>query len=203
MNLITLQGKIISDIVFSHEIYNEKFYRFTLSVKRKNDVEDLIPIEISSFLLKDINKDDFVCIDGSIRTQNVYENERKRLYVKVFAKKITKLEQEEYINEVVLQGFSVKPCTIRSTKVGKDICDVCLSISRAYNKTDYVPVIVWNRQATLMSNLELNTEVGIKGHLQSRYYEKKNAEGEVIEQRTVLEVSAYQVITEFNEEEEN
>ena len=201
MNSITLQGKIISDIIFSHEIYNEKFYRFTLSVKRKNDVEDLIPVEVSNFLLQNINKDDFVCIEGTIRTQNVYENERKRLYVKVFAKKITKTNEEKYINEVELQGLSVKPCNIRSTKVGKDICDVCLSVSRAYNKTDYIPVIVWNRQASLMSNLEVNTEVGIKGHLQSRYYEKKNADGEIIEQRTVLEVSAYQVITEFNQEE--
>jgi single-stranded DNA-binding protein len=192
MNNIILQGQIIDDITFSHESYNEKFYRFTLNVKRNDITEDVIPIEASEYLIKDIQKNDFVSITGNIRTQNVLEGERKRLYVKVFAKRLSKCE-EGYRNEVELQGVSVKPIILRHTKSEKDICDVCLAIKRSYNKTDYIPVIIWNRQANLMSTLDVYSTIKIKGRLQSRYYCKKNENNEITEERTVLEVSVYEL----------
>ena len=51
-NYLVLVGKITSDKKFSHEIYGESFYVFNLEVPRLSQTSDIIPITISTNLLK-------------------------------------------------------------------------------------------------------------------------------------------------------
>ena len=46
-NQVYLSGQIASEPVFSHEIMDEKFYDFTVSVKRLSGQEDVVPVTVS------------------------------------------------------------------------------------------------------------------------------------------------------------
>ena len=94
-NHLILVGKIVSEQKYSHEIYGEKFYSFNLEVVRLSSNSDIIPITVSERLLTDfdlsIGKE--VEIEGQFRSYNNYENEKNRLILTVFAKK---LNQEKF-----------------------------------------------------------------------------------------------------------
>ena len=212
-NHLVLVGKIVSEKVYSHEIYGEKFYVFNLEVVRLSSTTDIIPITISERLLTDIDitMGREVKIEGQFRSYNSYEGERNRLVLTVFAKDIMeyKEEQEEeqkekVSNEVVLKGYICKKPIYRQTPFGREIADILLAVNRAYNKSDYIPCIAWGRNARFCENMEVGTEVKIVGRVQSRIYEKKFEDGRV-EQRVAYEVSIgnLEVIKKEEEQEQN
>lgn len=50
-NRVTLTGRISSEPRYSHEIYGEAFYEFSLEVKRLSDMADTLPVVVSERLL--------------------------------------------------------------------------------------------------------------------------------------------------------
>lgn len=78
-NSLVLMGKVANEKTFSHEIYGEKFYQFSLSVPRLSGNADNIPITISERLFRDediaIGKN--VKVNGQFRSYNGYENNKK------------------------------------------------------------------------------------------------------------------------------
>ena len=68
------------------------------------------------------------------------------------------------------------------------ITDLLVAINRPYNKSDYIPSIVWGRNAKFAKNLEVGDRVQMWGRVQSRDYEKKLEDG-TIEKRVAYEVS--------------
>jgi single-stranded DNA-binding protein len=63
-----------------------------------------------------------------------------------------------------------------------------LAVNRPYNKSDYIPCIAWGRNARYSENLKVGDRIRIWGRIQSRNYQKKVSEEEVIT-RTAYEVS--------------
>ena len=192
-NYLVLIGKIISDKTFSHEIYGESFYVFNLEVPRLSGNEDIIPITISERLIAnfDLTIGRKVVIEGQFRSYNSYENEKNRLVLTVFAKDIIdyKEEQEENVsNEVVLNGYVCKKPIYRKTPLGREITDLLVAINRPYNKSDYIPSIVWGRNAKFAKSLKVGDRIQIWGRVQSREYEKKREDGEPIK-KVAYEVS--------------
>ena len=196
-NHLVLIGKIVSEKNYSHEIYGEKFYVFSLEVVRLSSTTDIIPITISERLLTnlDITLGKEVKVEGQFRSYNSYENERNRLILTVFAKEIEEVvhtdEEEgkdEVTNEVELVGYICKKPIYRQTPFGREIADVLLAVNRAYNKSDYIPCIAWGRNARFCQNMEIGAEVKITGRVQSRSYEKKHEDG-TTESRVAYEVS--------------
>ena len=197
-NHLVLVGKIVSEKIYSHEIYGEKFYIFNLEVIRLSSTTDIIPITISERLLTTleivIGKE--VKVEGQFRSYNSYENERNRLILTVFAKEIEEVvkneesgeDRDEVTNEVTLIGYVCKKPIYRQTPFGREIADVLLAVNRAYNKSDYIPCIAWGRNARFCQNMEVGTEVKIIGRVQSRTYEKKHEDG-TAETRVAYEVS--------------
>lgn len=51
-NRVTLTGRISSEPRYSHEIYGEAFYEFSLEVKRLSDMADTLPVVVSERLLR-------------------------------------------------------------------------------------------------------------------------------------------------------
>ena len=227
-NYLTLVGKVTSEKRFSHEIYGERFYSFDLSIPRLSESEDVIPITVSERL---INEDMMVIgtrllVKGQFRSYNSYENEKNKLILTVFAKDIKKIEDEQSIqnnenesdneiipnefakkdavtNEVVLKGYICKKPIYRQTPFGREIADLLLAVNRAYNKSDYIPSIAWGRNARFCQNLEVGTEVKIVGRIQSRNYEKKYENGEVVK-KVAYEVSIGNLeVIKNSENEEN
>lgn len=211
-NHLVLVGKVTSDKVFSHEIYGEKFYSFDLSVPRLSGNDDIIPITISERLLmaEDLEIGKKVVIEGQFRSYNSYENERNRLVLTVFAKEIKFAEnQEEEIevskenstNEVILNGFICKKPIYRQTPFGREISDLLLAVNRAYNKSDYIPCIAWGRNARFCENIPVGAEVKILGRVQSRKYEKKYEDGNVVTKIAYeVSVSSLEVLNDEDDE---
>ena len=192
-NHLTLMGKVTSEKRFSHEIYGECFYIFDMEIPRLSDISDIIPVTISERLILDdkLTIGANILIRGQFRSYNIYENEKNKLILTVFAKDIfyeDEIEEqlqgedskEPVSNEVVLTGYICKKPIYRQTPFGREISDLLLAVNRAYNKSDYIPAIAWGRTARFCQNLEVGTEVRVIGRVQSRTYEKKFEDGTAI-----------------------
>lgn len=192
-NIITISGRIVSDIKYSHEVFGEKFYEFTLAVKRASGTEDMLPICVSAYILNGfLDKDDFVTIKGQIRSYNKVENEKNKLILTVFAQDILPYEKTVVSNSVELSGYICKKPVYRVTPLGREVCDIMIALNRQYNKSDYVPCIVWGRNARFTGNLAVGEHIKVIGRLQSRNYEKK-LDDETTVTKTVYEVSVSRI----------
>jgi single-stranded DNA-binding protein len=78
------------------------------------------------------------------------------------------------------------------TPFGREITDVLLAVNRHFNKTDYIPVITWGRNAKFTKSMSVGDKVTIEGRLQSRIYTKTHGDG-TIEEKTAYEVSSSSV----------
>lgn len=192
-NMVTIAGKVISDLEFSHEVYGEGFYYFLLEVKRLSDSNDVIPVTISERLIlgQKLEIGKVIEVEGQFRSYNSYDNQSNRLVLTVFAREIIFLEDAEKIknpNQIVLNGYICKKPTYRTTPFGREITDILLAVNRHYNKSDYIPCICWGRNARYSQNLEVGDNIKVWGRIQSRQYNKKLEGGDVIT-KTAFEVS--------------
>lgn len=194
-NYIILSGKIASEFTYSHQVYGEAFYSFMLCSRRLSDTYDTLPVTISERLLIDIEAktDQYVTITGQLRSYNNYDEGKTHLVLTVFAKEIAVNEEKpKDINSIQLNGFVCKTPVYRTTPFGREIADILLAVNRAYNKSDYIPIICWGRNAKFASNLDVGSNVIINGRMQSRCYQKKISEEQVVE-RTAYEVSVSKI----------
>jgi len=192
-NMVTISGTIISNLEFSHEVYGEGFYYFMLDVPRLSDSSDRIPITVSERLTAkqklEIGK--VIEVEGQFRSYNSYNNEGNRLVLTVFAREISFLEDEKKIknpNQIFLNGFICKKPVYRTTPFGREITDLLLAVNRPYNKSDYLPCIMWGRNARYSEGLDIGDNIKVWGRIQSRGYQKKYESGEVVS-KTAYEVS--------------
>ncbi len=63
-----------------------------------------------------------------------------------------------------------------------------LAVNRLYNKSDYIPTIAWGRNSRFCKSLEVGDNIRIWGRLQSREYQKKVSDTEVVK-KIAYEVS--------------
>jgi len=192
-NMVTIAGKVVSDIEFSHEVYGEGFYSFLLEVPRLSDSSDIIPVTISERLITkqrpEINT--IVEVEGQFRSYNSYNNEGNKLVLTVFAREIKFLDDEKKLknpNQIYLNGYICKRPVYRTTPFGREITDILLAVNRPYNKSDYIPCISWGRNARYSEELGVGDNVKIWGRIQSRTYQKKLDNEQVIT-KVAFEVS--------------
>ncbi|MBQ3038478.1 MAG: single-stranded DNA-binding protein [Clostridia bacterium] len=204
-NIACVCGVIEDELIFNHEIYGENFYTFTLRIPRLSGASDKIKIMISDRLISDISlkPDDFIEVNGQFRSYNSYENGDNKLILTVFAKDIALIEPDSCTNpnSLFLNGYVCKEPVYRTTPFGREITDILLAVNRTYNKSDYIPVIAWGRNARYCKNLKVGDNLKIWGRIQSRDYQKKLSEDETIT-KTAYEVSIskLEVVDEVEEE---
>jgi len=87
-----------------------------------------------------------------------------------------------------LDGYICKNPVYRQTPLGREITDLLMAINRPYNKSDYIPAIVWGRNAKFAKSLNIGDRIQLWGRVQSREYEKKLDNGEVLK-KVAYEVS--------------
>jgi len=191
-NQVILTGKVVSDFKFSHELYGEKFYEFDLEVPRLSDTIDVLPLTISERLInKNLIPGVFVDVVGQFRSYNNYKGNGSKLKLTVFVREIKILEgdfENKNPNQIILDGFICKKPICRKTPFGREIADVILAVNRSYNKSDYIPVITWGRNAKFSEQLDIGDNIKIWGRIQSRPYEKKLEDGTVVK-KVAYEVS--------------
>ncbi|WP_297635568.1 single-stranded DNA-binding protein [uncultured Clostridium sp.] len=205
-NKIYLEGKIASERRFSHEMYGEGFYTFDLEVMRLSDSVDILNITVSERLLTgvDITVGTDVIVDGQLRSYNKFMDGSNKLILTVFARNIEPcLERSKNPNEIYLDGYICKEPVYRTTPFGREIADVLLAVNRAYNKSDYIPTIAWGRNSRFCRMLEVGENIRIWGRLQSREYQKKVSETEVIKKVAYeVSISKMEKVRENDEVEE-
>lgn len=192
-NTVIIAGTVASDLVFSHEVYEETFYNFMLDVPRLSDVKDEVKVTISEKFLTgiDLTEGKKVLIHGQFRSYNNFSNVGNKLILTVFVRDIEELDEyagDMNENSIYLNGYICKQPVYRITPFGREIADILLAVNRSYNKSDYIPCIAWGRNAKYAENLKIGDNIVIKGRIQSRQYQKKINETEV-ENKTAYEVS--------------
>lgn len=186
-NSVSIAGRLKS-LELSHKIYGEAFYTFYLECERLSDKTDVLPVTVSERLLEKhpLCDGESVMVRGQLRSYNKLVDGKVRLYLTVFARDIG--EATTSINEIEMKGFVCKPPVFRVTPFGREITDILVAVNRAYNKSDYIPSIVWGRNARFASAFEVGDKVTVFGRVQSRQYEKVLESGEKIT-RVAYEVS--------------
>lgn len=190
-NKAYIEGKIASEPQFSHEMYGEGFYNIMVNVPRLSETFDMLPVTVSERLIEgmDVVVGSDVIIEGQLRSYNKYADGGNRLILTIFARDINiGGEKTKNPNQIYLDGFICKKPAYRTTPFGREITDMLIAVNRPYNKSDYIPAIAWGRNARFSEKLNVGDHVRIWGRIQSREYQKKLAEGEVIS-KTAFEVS--------------
>ncbi len=189
-NVVTLSGKISSTPIYSHEVFGEGFYETSMEIERLSTQVDVIPLTISERLIEevDLEKGDYLTVDGQFRSYNKMVDGRSKLMLTVFARECTDNPENKSENYIELTGFVCKPPIFRTTPFKREIADVLVAVNRAYNKSDYIPCIAWGRNARFASKLEIGDKINLVGRIQSREYQKvlENGESEV---RVAYEIS--------------
>ena len=194
-NQVSIVGEIVSDFRFSHEVYGEGFYMVDLMVSRLSDAYDVIPLMVSDRLF-DVNEShvgEKIMAKGQFRSYNKHEETKNRLILSVFVREIEQLdedepEEENRPNQIYLDGYICKAPVYRMTPLGREIADVLLAVNRAYGKSDYIPCICWGRNARFAGKLQVGEHVAIWGRIQSREYQKRIDNDQVVS-RVAYEVS--------------
>lgn len=191
-NTVKVGGIIASELEFSHEIYDEKFYRFYIDVDRLSNSKDRLPVIVSERLIdvENFKIGKLVYIEGQFRSYNKPIQGRNKLVLSIFVKEIKAEDLEENIktlNEATFSGYICKRPIYRKTPLGREIADVLLAVNRSYKKSDYIPCILWGRNAKFCENIDIGTLVKLSGRIQARQYEKKYQDG------TTKQMVAYEV----------
>ena len=193
-NRVYITGTVSVPPVYSHEVLGEKFYDLTLTVRRLSEQTDEIPVTVSDRLMGvySLEKGARVGVSGQLRSYNKLVDGKNKLILRVFARSLDDGESGEAPNTVELEGYVCKPPVYRTTPFGREICDMLLAVNRAYNKSDYIPAIVWGRNAKYAGEFAVGDRVAVTGRIQSRTYQKTLPDGST-EERVAYEVSVSQI----------
>ena len=196
-NIVTLQGEIASDFVFSHEVFGEGFYMVNMSVKRLSGQPDIIPLMVSERLVDVTQSCEGmpIKVSGQFRSYNKHEGTLNRLILSVFVRDWEYVDEDEFpndSNQIFLEGYVCKVPVYRKTPFGREIADLLVAVNRPYGKSDYIPCIAWGRNARYAPSFQTGVKLRILGRIQSREYIKNIGENEC-EKRIAYEVSVSKV----------
>ncbi len=195
-------GILEDEIENKFEVEGEIFYEGKLTIERLSENTDVLPFTISDKLLKAheiyLKKGVKLALSGEFRSYNRVIDGKSRLILSFFVKEVLDANSIENpnSNEIVLNGYICKEPIYRTTPFNRQICDVLVAVNRPnFNKSDYIPCIMWGRNAKLMQNQKVGTKILIVGRIQSRNYKKETSQG-VFETRTAYEVSCQKLTIE-------
>lgn len=193
-NNVELWGKVVTNPVYSHTVIDEKFYEFNLEVPRLSESSDVIPITISEKLFKkdELVENSIISLNGQFRSYNKLLDGKSKLMLTVFVRELTEVDTSKNPNLITLKGFLCKEPIFRTTPFKREITDILLAVNRAYNKSDYIPCIAWGRNAKFVKDLPVGTKLNLEGRIQSREYQKKLSDEEVVN-KTAYEISISKV----------
>ena len=192
-NCLKLQGKILKPFVYQTQYDGERFFMTEIMVKRLSNQYDCIKILVSEKIVNvDIDyKERWVNITGQFHSYNSRCENKSHLLLFGFIKEWNFLNtayEWDYINKISICGFLCKPPIYRKTPMGREITDILLAVNREYGKTDYIPCILWGRNARYASGLKVGNQIEAYGRIQSREYNKK-----ILEKMEVVRKIAYEV----------
>ena len=185
-NKIFLRGRLAEEPGLSHVNHGVTYCRLPLSVRRLSGAEDRLNVIAAQEQLLSLQPGDPLTVRGEVRTFNNRSGVGRRLVVSVFARTLSQEEGEDE-NRLELSGTLCKPPVLRTTPLGRTICDMILAINRRYGRADYLPCIAWGSLAYRCGEMAVGDHLALEGRLQSRIYTKE-VDGQ-LQERTAFEVS--------------
>jgi len=172
-NYVLLRGVLHEAPRFSHESREERFYQLSMDICRLSGTVDTIHVIVKEQLLKslELSAHEKLCVCGELRTFNNKSGVGPRLIISVYAKEIW-LENGPDENIIELSGALCKDPNLRTTPMGREICDLMLAVNRRYGRSDYLPCIAWGANARESACWPIGTQVHLSGRIQSRTYTK-------------------------------
>lgn len=192
-NRALLRGRVGRAPAPSHSNHGVRYYVFPMVVRRLSGAEDRLNVVASEEQLTGLNLEpgDTLTVHGEVRTFNNRSGVGSRLVVSVFARELFFGAGEEE-NRLELSGTLCKPPSLRTTPLGRTICDMILAVNRRYGRADYLPCIAWGSLAHRCGSLEVGDRVRVSGRLQSRTYTKQVEDR--TEERVAFEVSIMSMV---------
>lgn len=192
-NFARLRGTLAGPVVFSHQNRQERFFRFPLRTERLSGAEDIVNVLARERLLQtDLQSAARIEVTGEIRTFNNPTGEGAKLVISLFARKLILCDADTDENLVLLTGTICKPPVLRTTPLGREICDLLLAVNRHYGRSDYLPCLVWGERAHDAAEWTVGTGVSLAGRFQSRRYHKALPDGTIAD-RTAYEISVAEI----------
>ncbi len=193
-NKLQLVGTVVKEPIYTHEVFGEGFYETVVAVPRLSEQKDYIPITISDRLLArhEVQVGDKINLVGQFRSYNKMEGERSKLLLTAFVRDLLPIDENVTPNTIEITGYICKPPIYRTTPFKREICDVLIAVNRAYNKSDYIPCIMWGRNARFVQNMKVGEKLTVVGRIQSRTYVKNLGEDKS-EERVAYEVSVSKI----------
>ena len=177
---------------FSHESRGIRFYTFPLETRRLSGAADTLNIVLRRDMIPpELEEGVPVRVTGELRSFNNKTGIGNRLILTVFTRSISLWDGPDE-NRIALAGAVCKPPVLRTTPMGREICDILLAVGRRYHRSDYIPVIAWGLQARDAAMAEVGDRLTVQGRLHSRTYTKV-VDGECIE-KLAYEVSASDIM---------
>ena len=194
-NMIFLRGRLADAPAFSHSNHGVDYLVFPLSVRRLSGAEDRLNVVASREQLSPLSLEagSPLTVRGEVRTFNNRSGVGSRLVVSVFARELSQEEGEDE-NRLELSGTLCKLPVLRTTPLGRTICDMILAINRRYGRADYLPCIAWGSLAYRCGSMGVGDRLSLEGRLQSRVYTKE-IDGRP-QERTAFEVSVMSLTQE-------
>lgn len=199
-NYTRLVGVMAGSPVFSHSSRGQDFFCFPMEVRRLSGNTDTVNVvlrreQLAELEVRDAEK---LCVVGQLRTFNNRRGEGARLIITVFARELSFVDEED-ANLVRLTGTLCKEPNLRTTPMGRDICDLMVAVNRRYGRSDYLPCICWGLRAREAALWPVGTVVFLEGRIQSRGYIKATEEGPV--EKVAFEVSVTEIEAQLPEAE--
>ncbi|MDE6362259.1 MAG: single-stranded DNA-binding protein [Clostridia bacterium] len=193
-NKLQLVGTVVKEPIYTHEVFGEGFYETVVAVPRLSEQKDFIPITISDRLLArhEVQVGDKINLVGQFRSYNKIEGEKSKLLLTAFVRDLLPMDETVTPNSIEITGYICKPPIYRTTPFKREICDVLIAVNRAYNKSDYIPCIMWGRNARFVQNMKVGEKLTVVGRIQSRTY-IKNLGDDRSEERVAYEVSVSKI----------
>ena len=203
-NKLQLIGTVGKEPVYTHEVFGEGFYETVVAVPRLSEQKDYIPITISDRLLArhEVQVGDKINLVGQFRSYNKMEGEKSKLLLTAFVRDLLPIDENATPNTIEITGYICKPPIYRTTPFKREICDVLIAVNRAYNKSDYIPCIMWGRNARFVQNMKVGEKLTVVGRIQSRTY-VKNLGDDKSEERVAYEVSVSKINPIEHDEADN
>lgn len=157
---------------FSYYWGEEKKFLCYITTKRRNGIEDIIPLVVSKNMknkLSNIKKK--VEFYGRICTKSVLQEDGKRhLKVFVMVEKICQADDDACDrNSIYIQNAYVCKKQIMDRKV-----DIIIATNYKLNPSAYIPVVARNDNAVKISHIPIGSEIKITARFQSREYVKRD-----------------------------
>lgn len=186
-NTVALCGEILDSKPIFDYIHNDTcFYLLHVSVHRRSDAVDIVPVIFRDDMINIFDNYKGVCVkvEGKFTSRNVLKDKKRKLILGVLAEKAEFIYESDFLEEnyVELECFLCKEPIFRKTPYGKEICDLIVA-NNSSKRTNFIPCICWGGAARWAAGLSTGAKVLIFGRIQSREYQKNG------ETRTAYELS--------------